>query len=559
MADAQEREADARERQANAQELDSRSQARSEVLFRNLWACPWESDDDHDDDEQRRARELMITPVTPDRPKISFLCTIDRLPAELLILIFTWRDLAIGDPTLWTRTDNKHPDQLQAFLQRSNRAPVSLHLNTRDGHLDTIVRAAGCRIRRLDLTVLPGASDTLPLVHERIPTDSLECFTISHSRALQRPPDLSLHPVLLFGEKVSPLRALAIHGQPIWIPANSFPRLTHLYLGFQTRGQDPAQVMRILELLRNAPQVMFVDIYNVDGQSTPPGDTRRVPLLHVRHFCIAYTAMDVAFALLSHLDLSQHARTHLDVFVCRPTFPPIPPLRSVEAMRRLEVVAEGENLRVVAEGPYGGLWIDVRFNTMTGAGHRLDTWLSAIYTSLPLQHVTSLHLSLGDHASLVPALMDHCPAVSEIRMVADIQYEKRWGDPSRSAVRALYACLREMACPGLCEISVDVAAGIYPISPEIHSTLLAHVLARRMEAGQAVPLVNIQPFAGCRWSKPAMFENVEAQFLVLTDFKEARLLPPGPFLSTFLERLPWYTEGTEEYWDVEDGFKPEYW
>ncbi|RDX43272.1 hypothetical protein OH76DRAFT_1487965 [Lentinus brumalis] len=544
-------------------------------------------------------KTVLLTSLAEDKGP----CAIHRIPPELLIVIFKdvlsdyfrgptfrissrddarvdpsslisitqvcrwWRDVAISWPLLWSRLDNNaHIAQSATFFLRSQDSPLSVYFTTTGRPLKDIDFNIGCRLRRLDITVLPEASDIFPFIRSLAVPDSLQCCTVNYSRFIQIPPDADVERVSLFGASVLPLKALAMHNVANWIPANSFPHLTHLYLDFGVGRGDATQLVRLVDLLRNAPKVEYLLVSNISWMH--PQSSPRPPLVPLRHLCfflLAHTSIEVAYTLLSAIAMPRHAYVRLDGMYAdprRPNLPSLPVLPVVEETNRLEIVTEASELRLVAEGPSSGLWMQMDFDLReTGDRHRLDTWLLSLHTALPVRNVATLLLSLGDHANLVPSLLPRFTGVTEICLVTHIQYERKTGptDASWSVARALYSALAiPNVCPRLRSLCVDIAVGVNPLIPNIYASFLADMMISRSENGLSVPLVGIQAFAGSRWSGVRPFDEVEDQMTPVEHFNEVQLLPPGPYLEPFLERLCWVFDEFEKYWEVEDVYKPMY-
>ncbi|RPD72186.1 hypothetical protein L226DRAFT_573254 [Lentinus tigrinus ALCF2SS1-7] len=535
------------------------------------------------------------------------LCAIHILPAELLSLVFKdvledylhgstyclsnrdearvdtssliaithvcrwWRDVAVGCPLFWSRIENGHIERSRTFLERSQDVPISLYLTTAGVSLRSQPFDVGSRLRRLDVHVLPEASDVISVLPRFASLPSLECVTLTHSHfALPVAPPLE--GILLFEAPVLPLKALAIERVLKWIPTNSFPCLTHLYVDFSSRREDAMQLIKFVDVLRNAPRVEFVHVSEFSwahGQSAPT--TPPVPLRHLRLLLIGYTSMEVAFVLLASVILPRHAFVRLhDVFVHdrHPTLPSLPHLPVLEEVDQLELVTEGGSLRLVAECASSGLWLQCAFDLWeSGSRRRLDRWLlGLLQTALPFRNVSTLLLSLGEHVDLISLLLPSFTGLTEIRLVTDIHYEKKAGQQMarRSVARALYASLAASpqgvshVCPLLRTLCVDISVGSHPIIPNIYAPYIADMVSSRSEVGLPVLLVGVQPFAGSRWSGVSTFEEVDAQLMRIRDFNQVQILPPGPFLSPFLERLCWNFDEQEKYWDLDIMYKPMY-
>ncbi|TBU22088.1 hypothetical protein BD311DRAFT_771017 [Dichomitus squalens] len=165
-----------------------------------------------------------------------------------------WRKVAIGYPFLWTRIDIYNEKLVELLANRSQSAALSVFcdakkLSAGEDYSPSLSRLAA-RLLRLDLSVDEAMLKDVPRRYLSFQAPTMRCLTIivpskQHFHMVR---DRS-RGMNILDDDVCSLSALALAPVPKWFPSNSFPFLTHLYLGYN----KPAHSARLLSLLSHAP------------------------------------------------------------------------------------------------------------------------------------------------------------------------------------------------------------------------------------------------------------------------------------------------------------------
>ncbi|KAI0353211.1 hypothetical protein OH77DRAFT_1427620 [Trametes cingulata] len=211
-----------------------------------------------------------------------------------------WRDIALKSSHLWAYTDDRDLDRLDAFLTRSQAAPLFHHCSTaKASAIDNLLGAHGHRLRRLDI-VCAYNMKLRSLFKSEMPL--LECLTIVSVDEFKVTSD-SLMPTLF--RTPTPLRALALLNADSWLPADHFPNLTHLHLSVRFR-EDEEWMSYLLALLSHTPALQFVhlaELQTLDENQRRDWDV--VPLRSLHSFrCTSYD-VKAALVLLGLLEMPQ--------------------------------------------------------------------------------------------------------------------------------------------------------------------------------------------------------------------------------------------------------------
>ncbi|KAI9062270.1 hypothetical protein FKP32DRAFT_1574310, partial [Trametes sanguinea] len=364
-----------------------------------------------------------------------------------------WRDVALSAPTLWTRIDNEQPEQLEAFLKRSRSVPLSLNLSNKHG--DTIpatIREHGHRIRRLDITMRVDCRPLplLPLLDFEAPL--LRCLTIRQDQ--QTALAEHQHP-LLFQDKVPNLQALALKCTS-WLPANRFPRLTHLYLSFELIPSDGLQ--HLSTLLRNTPVLENLHVNGLDDAAAQAPISSVIPLPYLSRLTCTDSLMSAAITLLCLLEFPQNVLVRLNDLHC--DWPSdaslsqrIPSQAWLSGMTHLEVTSFYDYLKVIADGPCSGLWIQARAADFDEP----DTWgpwVANFCAAAPFRSIHALDIRAIEPGS-VGSLLRHLPLVTSLSLSRN-PYAQDMVDENGRRVLAthIYTALQvdSACCPDLQEL-----------------------------------------------------------------------------------------------------------
>ncbi|KAI0659186.1 hypothetical protein C8Q70DRAFT_126768 [Cubamyces menziesii] len=367
-----------------------------------------------------------------------------------------WRDVALGTPTLWTNIDDDRPAHIEASLTHSGNAPISVHLTTKDFSRTALVLSThGHRIKRLDLTVYPQACFVPPLLQFEAPL--LECLTVC-SEAKSPPPAEQFTTMLFRTRVVDKLRALALVGINSWLPGNQFPQLTHLHLSNISGRIILDDTMRHFKhLLLNTPalQYLFVSGLSRGAAVTSVTDTVRLPALR-RLTCTQSTFLS-AFRLFALLELPDDAMVRLDMMECLSATDSILPFQIpsrglLSSLDNLELVSEGEDLHLIAEGPKSGLWIQA-----DSVEDYWGLWLAQLDTMLPMPSIERLLVSVTD-PEIIPRLLRQFPRLDRLSVYLDEEAFET-SDEFQLVLRSLYSVLEEadpVVCPQLQEFDLQV-------------------------------------------------------------------------------------------------------
>ena len=207
-----------------------------------------------------------------------------------------------------------------------------------------------------------------------------------------------------------------------WIPScTPFHHLTHLFISFDA---DPGlgHPFDVLELLSNAPALAFLHVdtfvYDVgySGSWHPPSGG--VPLPQLRSLVFTTCSYKLIHVVVSHLLLPD------DVFIRiqgvlndleddgYPT--PFPPF-ALRPVTFLEISKEHEQVRIVADGPASGFWLDGWHDGVMPFGW--TPWLLQLHHSLDLSHVTSFHIHLAFQSTILLELLVQLPEVSHLAVL----------------------------------------------------------------------------------------------------------------------------------------------
>ncbi|RDX51814.1 hypothetical protein OH76DRAFT_1417160 [Lentinus brumalis] len=470
-----------------------------------------------------------------------------------------WRDTALYYPPLWTRINGQHRGRLQAFLERSHGAPLSLYLHTGLRDLRDILLRNASRLKRLDLNILTGMDKTQWSGLTTIMADSLECFTLS-GRCFDEE-TRSLTHTLLFGRESLPLKALAVYRMCGWVPVNSFPGLTHLYIAFVPRVAYP--ITALFQVLRAAARLQYVHLSSVPDCSAEKKLETSISLPDVRSLVITQSYMDNAFHLVSTLSLPRNAYVRLDDldFNLFHGLPPLPCLPVTEEANQLYILVQGSFLRMICEGPSSGLWVQMGYDLLNDHdASLLDEWLSSLPSTLRLEQITSLRLCTGDHPQIFQMLLPYLPRLSDLRVFFDIQYERESAHGRTAVAPVLYSSLGQdtpFLVPHLESMSVEIECGPLHVAPDVAADELGCMLAARASKGCPVQTFTIRPFAGCKWADEDVFSIVDRGLSTIRDRHQIVVVPPSPArLPSYERERCWESEEAEKYWELSNSDKP---
>ena len=454
-----------------------------------------------------------------------------------------WRQLAIRFPRFWTRIDSARKEQMDTFLRRTQFLPLSLFLDIRrpwDLGAEYLLVQNGHRVRRLSISSPEHRVDySAWLGFEPRRLECIVLHTGDSGRGLTQPHELVER--LLFGSLQCNLSALALNPVTRWVPANEFPRLTHLYLAF--RGLDePADVSMVIRLLRRTPSLEHLHLVDLGWIES---DSRMVEAVGVADLprlrsCILNTGeLQIAVTILSFLSLSPNVWIRMSDMEypldASQRLPPLPALPVLETVTRVELATEPFMLHLVAVGPTGGVWL--KSNNASGDAALWASWLRAL-PGRAFARAAELTAWVNGPAGVedvLPRLLRRMPALARLGVrfgCTDDEPEADGADePEANGVDedvgggygvaqtrvagALFAALGG-ACPALEELALDYVAEFggydrlgdtlrrYPREPGatphrapdgLVPPLLVGALAARAAAGAPLRRLVLQPWA----------------------------------------------------------------
>ncbi|KAM5537511.1 hypothetical protein V8D89_008838 [Ganoderma adspersum] len=482
-----------------------------------------------------------------------------------------WRNVAFGTPALWTRVDTRgYPaHELWNIVQRSDPLLLSFFLNQVYGSTtQDLLRSISSRLRRIDVNI---TQPTPPAIKELLSFDGsmLRCLTVS-SPALNGQPILNgdnvTHAIPILQGLTDSLVALAVVPSTGWIPANHFPRLTHLYISLDTSSASP-HPHDILFLLRNTPCLEIMHLRHLDHQETPPiGDLSEslpVELPHLRSLVFTVSAYHPVADILCALSISPSTLIRLDdLFVPSDTqYPdPIPAhLSPLAHATTMDLAVEDEMLFLVMQSASSGLWLKVRH------AHNMfwDQWLLdlARTMSTPLRNLVSLRLDVYmDDEGGALALLPHAVQLSDL----SVRFNKFMGFGALPLVRALCFALSQSqpghvqaVCPSLRSLALEWPRNL-PHSEDLGISDIVAMLSTRARLGQPIRRLVVQAIAVQLGTIPSTLFSEQLSSLAQHVEEYEERVDPDTHACAFEMRDMWNVDGVEDYWTVDEKLRPEY-
>ena len=476
-----------------------------------------------------------------------------------------WRDIAFGTPTLWTCIDSRAcpADELCHLVQRSAPCPLSLFLNNAacEGVVQAyseLLRSISSRLLRVDIDMVKPA---LPAIEDLLSFDgsTLRCLTMSSPTF--ETGRRSLNSSILQGQ-VGSLQALAIAPFFGWIPANHFPRLTHLYISFDASASPPYPES-ISTLLCNTP---FVEIVHFHGLTTlggevlsEPSEPLRVKLPRLRSLVFTISVYHLVVDILYGLSIPPSALIRLDnLFVPynREASPPIPshlsPLGNVTAM---QLTVKDETLFLVAEDASSGLWLKAcREDDLTW-----DNWLLDLPAMLPLKNLVSLYAEVYNPVAL--GVIRDMAQLSELSVRLSLSPD-RLDAATDTDSRVLWLCTlleqsQPVVCPSLRSLTLEWPEHV-PTSRSLQVPKILAMLSTRSRLGHPIRRLVVQTAATERGSVRALrFLEQLAPLAGHVEEYEACVDAKADTCSLEMRDM-WNVEGAEDYWALDETQRPRY-
>ncbi|RDX41117.1 hypothetical protein OH76DRAFT_1561755 [Lentinus brumalis] len=497
--------------------------------------------------EPEREALVPIFPICVDDDPV-----VDTVPVlHLTHVCRLWRAVALGDPTLWTRVDSRHPAQMEAFIERSQNLPVSLFVRAgpESDFADVLSSLPATRLCRLDMELETIPRDIAPLTHLHAP--NLECLTISSEEEGSFGGVLPYWPQLL-STKVINLKALAVHPAMSWIPSNHFPALTHLHLSFAPEQPVSLCVYDILPLLSNTPQLEFAHIAGVmySSMHEHPSVIPPVALPRLRSLVCSGWAHVQVVKLLALVHLPDRCWVRLEDIPIDPSsdgYPqPIPQIAPLSHTTHLEVASCEDHLLLVSEGEHSGFWIESHIDDGSATW---DSWIAELPAMMPLSNITSLHINIHHEHTCWPAVLRHMSQLTDFDVLVGSSA------PGHDPVDMLCELLSEepLPAPALSRLRLHLVESIGRTgAPPVYT--IAEMLAHRARVGHRVHHLHI-------------LSNVPSHLAEHLDGLSRRLSPyvdvfetltSQPASSEFKVRDVWNVAGAERYWRTDYVDRPCY-
>lgn len=333
-----------------------------------------------------------------------------------LRVCYQWYRVATSTSTLWTFIDFAYDRNALVKLRRTQKAPLHIRFSLdkyATSVLVDLMRSHGDRVRELHLWAKDSTSLTRLPGQLNVLADRLESVVMAGA---QRGGVVTIRSLFLGQTPV--LKSLAVRRVP-WVPSNTFPNLTHLYLS-RLPLFPIAIFLGLLERTRRL-QLLHVDECAIDISGFDGRRTTVVSLPHLRNMSLGHLALDPLPHVLSHLDLPAHVMLRLyslrfwqqgeddfDTLV-------LPnPFTISNYFTRLEIIV-GENWRkLVAESEQpgrGGFWIEfISIFATPPSCEDWEEWLLRVPQMVSLANVETLRLSIR-FWEILPDLAHHMPRV----------------------------------------------------------------------------------------------------------------------------------------------------
>lgn len=387
----------------------------------------------------------------------------------------TWRAVALASPSLWADIlVDDHTSRFSsadAFLSRSQTMPLYLHASQMRGtDLARFLQGDGvaCRIRRFDLS-WDLFHDT-PATKIELDAPLLECLTVVASRAL-RPIDL-----VISNARLKAL-AVSLRDDFIWTPKMSFSHVTHLYMDavchywdYVPYGLGPL----LIGVLMNMPALQYFHLVRLTAEvfeeAEPEPELQPVALPHLRWFACVDSNPSASLRLLSYLLLPEQAFVYVghgcgarEHTTLEPPYE-FPSRELVQGFTHMEIAAYDQDLRLVAEGPHSGLWVEGRYASPS----EVQCLQSCLLAMLPLASICTLDFLINNAEAVhvLRNLLDRTPSLValRVRVHPDLSLDGRSSLPSptlgpTSPMDLLEEAPENATCGGLME---DLLAALKP-------------------------------------------------------------------------------------------------
>ena len=462
-----------------------------------------------------------------------------------------WRTIGLGTPEAWSYINvSSNSEQFREYLARSKDHPLSISLGTQFPNLREVLGPIGPRLRRIDLTITSPHIDAVSPSVLGFDAPNVHCATFACYRdkcladygGSGHSPETQW--VEIFGQRHSPLRALALSLATDWLPSNTFAQLTHLTLGcskYITRSSASG----LLTLLRNTPKLEFFHIVRLSFDLSIANDSPYA-YVQVKLDCMRSLVFDVCCTTSLRLFLAQliipdgipitlceiNRMDHVDIMA--------PLLDHRSPVTSLEVNSRGETLQVIANSPSRNFLLYWRSNR--------EQWFDVAPELFSLSTVTALKVGLERDILCRPGrFFAHLPHVSEVEIYYRI--------PSALVLPLKVAPFGICPALSLFTLSINFQGRSHPSEDPVLCNL-SESLHQCSGGSASLRRVVVQPHAGSRSFTSPEVEEIQSWFVRHAERLEIRNTASPALQSNTRKR--WIVEGSEKYWDLYSAAKPRY-
>ena len=235
-----------------------------------------------------------------------------------------WRELALATPTLWNHVVTFPSSQghdagfgRSIYLPDDASVDLNVHFNTRTNSKPTIERMTAFMLtnapRIRGLHAWDASTIDLPLLLKSFDAHALEHCTLSQKMAIDVPIGIPYHSghALFFSGGGAKLRSLCLNDLQ-FLPANVFPALTLLKIGFVKRRSMNWVIEDLVKFLTGSPKLEEVYVHHMPYAERKVWDkSPPFALPRLRHLAFTYT-----------VDITCDAPTHpIDLLLSRISIP----------------------------------------------------------------------------------------------------------------------------------------------------------------------------------------------------------------------------------------------
>ncbi|PIL27877.1 hypothetical protein GSI_09999 [Ganoderma sinense ZZ0214-1] len=335
----------------------------------------------------------------------------------------------------------------------------------------------------------------------------------------------------------------------------------------------------LLRLLYNTPALEFLHvdvlIYEEPYMGTWQLPYDPIPLPLLRSLVFTDCPYELLNLVLPHLSLPEDVFIRLqDISNYFPVqlegppdaFPPLP----IRPVTFLDVIMQGDELFMVADGPTSGLWLS--------AMHDLDglpepqnwgDWLLSLHECLTLTNVTCLHIFVEGCATFWPAFLSHLPQLTHLTALFEESSDEP--DPDSGA----FDCPTATLCAALAPPDSGVPCSVldtltmewpHEIVQEDFNNLpwILEMLKSRSRAGHPIRRVVARVPLGPTFEQVQGLNFFELHELIGTgcppdtEYEVVEKPETRRGMCVFEMREVWKVDGADRYWEVGDREKPHY-